>query len=528
MEVDSTELLVLLSSLVLLFAILLVILTSSWKVLHVLHESGAVLIFGVLIGVITWLIANFPPYYQIPILMPSAIREMFYVILLPCIIFNAGFSMKKRNFFKNIVSILTYAVFGTIVSCATFGGVLYGLGYAGWIPSANNFIECMLFGALMSATDPVATLALFLELNVDPLLYSLVFGESVLNDAIAIVLFRTLSGFIGVEIDAMILPKIVVSFLIISLGSLAVGVGIGFFSAFVMNKFRHLSLSPTFEMTLVVFWAYISYLLADVIHLSGILALFVVAILSSHYHWYSIARTSRITLFYVAGAVSFVAETAVFLSLGLSLFETDDPFNSEEWDFLYILASLLLCFISRAANVIPLSLLLNLFRKQKIPLKHIVVLWFAGLRGAIALILALSLTTPHARLITNTTYVIVLFTNLGIGIATKPLLLILKIEAGGDVAFNVRDPEVDPQSLTNDDATGSAARLSQPLITRTQHKSRLHDAWRAFDDKFLKPMFGGKRADVEGSINVDREYDPSITSRTVRTLRDTTYSEIRF
>ncbi|ERE74926.1 sodium/hydrogen exchanger 9 [Cricetulus griseus] len=119
--------------------------------------------------------------------------EIFFNVLLPPIIFHAGYSLKKRHFFQNLGSILTYAFLGTAISCVVIGLIMYGfvkaMVYAGQLKSGDfHFTDCLFFGSLMSATDPVTVLAIFHELHVDPDLYTLLFGESVLNDAVAIVL----------------------------------------------------------------------------------------------------------------------------------------------------------------------------------------------------------------------------------------------------------------------------------------------------------------------------------------------------
>lgn len=115
--------------------------------------------------------------------------EIFFNFLLPPIIFNAGYGMKRKSFFKNFGAILLFALVGTTLSCFVIGSLLY------WmikLPASFNFgfSDCLLFGALISATDPVTTLAIFQDKNVDLNLYSMIFGESVLNDAVSIILFQ--------------------------------------------------------------------------------------------------------------------------------------------------------------------------------------------------------------------------------------------------------------------------------------------------------------------------------------------------
>ena len=118
--------------------------------------------------------------------------ELFFNVLLPPIIFHAGYSMKKQFFFRNIGSILTFAFVGTILSTFAVAGIMYGVVLMFPHLQFLTFIDTLRFGALISATDPVTILAIFSDLNVDVNLYALVFGESVLNDAVAIVITRTI------------------------------------------------------------------------------------------------------------------------------------------------------------------------------------------------------------------------------------------------------------------------------------------------------------------------------------------------
>lgn len=113
--------------------------------------------------------------------------ELFFFVLLPPIIFEAGLSMQKAAFFRNVGSILLFAVFGTLVSTLVVGYGLYGLAKIGFVGlDSDNPIECLIFGSLLSAVDPVAVLSILQQSRLkSPLLLSLIFGESVLNDAIS-------------------------------------------------------------------------------------------------------------------------------------------------------------------------------------------------------------------------------------------------------------------------------------------------------------------------------------------------------
>lgn len=136
---------------------------------------------------------------------------------------------------KNIGSILTVAFLGTILSSIFNLIVFYNFGKNLGIGS-DDFVECFIFAALLSCTDTVATVAVLVEINVQPLLYSLVFGESMLNDAVAICLVRALTPYVGSKISGKTIGNLTLSFIEIVFGSFFVGAVVGFFAAFVYYK----------------------------------------------------------------------------------------------------------------------------------------------------------------------------------------------------------------------------------------------------------------------------------------------------
>jgi sodium/hydrogen exchanger-like protein 6/7 len=115
--------------------------------------------------------------------------EIFFNVLLPPIIFHAGYSMKRKHFFKNFGAILLFAFFGTLLSAFCTGGFMYIIvSMFSSIRSYVSFSDCLFFGAIISATDPVTVLAIFNDQKVNVNLYALIFGESILNDAVSIIL----------------------------------------------------------------------------------------------------------------------------------------------------------------------------------------------------------------------------------------------------------------------------------------------------------------------------------------------------
>ncbi|KFO35882.1 Sodium/hydrogen exchanger 8 [Fukomys damarensis] len=183
-EEQSSGMTIFFSLLVLAICIILVHLLIRYR-LHFLPESVAVVSLGILMGAVIKIIEfkKLANWKEEEMFRPN----MFFLLLLPPIIFESGYSLHKGNFFQNIGSIALFAVFGTAISAFVVGGGIYFLGQADVI-SKLNMTDSFAFGSLISAVDPVATIAIFNALHVDPVLNMLVFGESILNDAVSIVL----------------------------------------------------------------------------------------------------------------------------------------------------------------------------------------------------------------------------------------------------------------------------------------------------------------------------------------------------
>ena len=154
---------------------------------YVLPESALILIVGLLAG----LGMRESDHLNSFIVFNT---EVFFAVLLPPIIFYAGYSLEREHgyvFFSNIGSIIVFAVFGTLISTVVVAMLCYAVAEGGIV--SLSLVECWLFGALISAIDPVATISIFEAFHVENTLFNLVFGESVLNDAVAIVLYRTVN-----------------------------------------------------------------------------------------------------------------------------------------------------------------------------------------------------------------------------------------------------------------------------------------------------------------------------------------------
>uniref|UniRef100_A0A667YMI8 Sodium/hydrogen exchanger n=1 Tax=Myripristis murdjan TaxID=586833 RepID=A0A667YMI8_9TELE len=353
--------------------------------------------------------------------------EVFFNILLPPIIFHAGYSLKKRHFFRNLGSIITYAFLGTAISCFVIGNLMYGvvklMQVVGQLTDKFYYTDCLFFGAIISATDPVTVLAIFNELHADVDLYALLFGESVMNDAVAIVLSSSIvayqpSGANTHMFDASAFFKSVGVFLGIFSGSFAMGAVTG------VVTFTKLHCFPLLETALFFLMSWSTFLLAEACGFTGVVAVLFCGITQAHYTYNNLSEESTKRTKQLFEVLHFLAENFIFSYMGLALF----TFQNHIFSPIFIVGAFIAIFIGRASNIYPLSFLLNLGRRHKIKGNFQHMMMFAGLRGAMAFALAIRDTATYARqMMFTTTLLIVFFTVWVFGGGTTPMLSWLHI-----------------------------------------------------------------------------------------------------
>lgn len=198
--------------------------------------------------------------------------QIFFNLLLPPIILNSGYELHQGNFFRNIGTIITFAFAGTFLSAVVIGMLLFLYTRLPLEPLEMTFIDAISVGATLSATDPVTILAIFNTYKVDPKLYTIIFGESIMNDAIAIVIFETAQNFkkkaTGADYGMIAFMGGVGEFLLSFFGSLFIGVAVGVGTALVL-KFTYIRRYPQIESSLIVLIAYASYFFSQACKMSG-------------------------------------------------------------------------------------------------------------------------------------------------------------------------------------------------------------------------------------------------------------------
>ncbi|XP_022159222.1 sodium/hydrogen exchanger 2-like [Momordica charantia] len=473
-----------------------------------MNESITALLIGLCTGVIILLVSGGKSSH-----LMLFDEDTFFIYLLPPIIFNAGFQVKKKQFFVNFMTIMLFGAIGTLISCLIISVGALQL-FKKMDVGSLDIADILAIGAIFAATDSVCTLQI-LNQDETPLLYSLVFGEGVVNDATSVVLFNAIQSLDLSKFDPKVALHFIGSFFYLFSLSTLLGVFVGLLSAYTIKKLYFGRHSTDREVALMMLMAYLSYMLAELLDLSGILTVFFCGIVMSHYTWHNVTESSRVTTKHAFATLSFISETFIFVYVGM------DALDIEKWSFVSdspgtsvsVSAILLgLVMVGRAAFVFPLSFLSNLAKKspdQRITLREQIIIWWAGLmRGAVSIALAYHQFTRaghtelrgNAMMITST-ITVVLFSTMVFGLLTQPLIKWLiphpkhtssmLSDPATPKSFSVpllgsaQDSELDLDGSTIPRPSSIRALLATPTHT-------VHRYWRKFDDAFMRPMFGGR------------------------------------
>lgn len=465
---------------ILLFLLCLALWSSYFlqqRRIKAVHETVLSIFYGMIVGL---LIRISPGHY-----IQDAVKfnsGYFFNILLPPIILNSGYELHQANFFRNIGSILTFAIPGTLISALVLGIILYVWTALG-IDGVNlEFVDALAVGATLSATDPVTILSIFNAYKVDPKLYTIIFGESLLNDAISIVMFETCQKFHGHPVKFLSFFEGMGLFLMTFTISTFIGILIGIFVALIL-KHSHVRRYPQIETCLVLLFAYESYFFSNGAHMSGIVSLLFCGITLKHYAYFNMSRRTQIATKYVFQLLAQLSENFIFIYLGLSLFtEVELVFKP-----LLIIVTFISICVARWLAVFPLSRFLNFVYRarferftnralangaissQAVPDEighsYQMMIFWAGLRGAVGVALAMGIQGEAKWSVLATVLVVVVLTVILFGGTTASMLEILGIKIGCVDENDVSDDEFDIEAprLPNSTPLVHGARRGRPL-----------------------------------------------------------------
>jgi Na+:H+ antiporter len=344
---------------------------------------------------------------------PKLTHELLFGIILPGLIFEASFNIDAKIFLRNKMAITALAIPGVVVAILLAGAGTALAISALWPKRGITLSEGLVFGALVAATDPIAVVAIFRELKVPARLATLVDGESLLNDGTSIVLLSLLLAAVtGVSSG---IGSLVLRFILVVGGGGLLGFAAGSIASRLIARID----DAVIEITITVITAYGTFALAEQAGVSGVIATVVAGMYCGEYGWReAMSRTTKIALTAFWDYIAFALNSIVFLLIG---FEVSTPALLRAWP--EIVLAFAVVVIARAAVVYGVGGLLSR-TKERLPLSWLSVMTWGGLRGALSMVLALSLPYgfPNRDLLITLTFGVVVLSILVQGLTMQRLL----------------------------------------------------------------------------------------------------------
>lgn len=343
-------------------------------------------------------------------------QHIIFDIILPPLLFEAAINIQWKDFRQDAPFILTLATLGTMIAAAATTAIFYYL--FKW-----KLAAALVFGALISATDPVTVIATFKETKVHGRLRVLVESESLLNDGVAAVLFALALAWAHATGVGLLPASQVTGMLAMTIGG---GIAVGIVCAGIAMLLAGRTADYLVESTISTVLAYAAFMIAQHFHASGILAVVTsgliignCGLLETRKYDKFITKKGRQFILELWDYIAFLANSFVFLLIGVTVAKV----SFLDSNYKTLIASIIAILMSRAVTIYPLSALFCRSRwRINAAFQHI--LWWGGLRGALAIALALSLPQdlPMRNVIIMTTFVIVVFSIVVQGL-TMPIML---------------------------------------------------------------------------------------------------------
>lgn len=413
--------------------------------------------------------------------------NLILALLVPPLIFEAAFHLNYNDLRQNLVPILTLAVPGVILTTILVGIVVaWGTGLA--------LSLALVFGALVSATDPVSVVALFRTIGVPKRLSVLLEGESLFNDGTAIVVFDLVLVIALQGFQTFNLVDSLLEFVRVAGGGLITGFLLGWVVSQAISRIDDYLI----ETTLTSVLAFGSYLIAQhLLGVSGVLAVVAAGLVNGNIGPRGMSPTTRIVVFNFWEYIAFISNSFIFLLIGLRI---DLRQLSDSWQL--IIWAVMSVLFTRAITVYGLSWL-----SRGIPTKWQHVLYWGGLRGAISLALALSLPNvlQGSDQIRFMAFGVVLFTLLVQGFTMAPLVRRLELVERSEMQ--------DEYELRH--ARAVASRASYEHLERRYRQGLLSDhVW-----KTLAPFLAEHSRHLAESVREVFVSDPSVEAEEMDTAR---------
>lgn len=334
-------------------------------------------------------------------------------VILSLLLFAGALHVKIKDLNKEKMSVLAFATIGVIVSTLVVGFLLfYSLQLIG---HPVELVYCLLFGALISPTDPIAVLAILKDANVAKSLETKIAGESLFNDGVGVVVFLTITGFTGME--TLGFGEVAELFAAEAIGGIVYGFALGYLG---YRMLRSISDDPKIEVLISLALVLGGYSLASIIHVSGPLAMVVAGLfignkLNSGAAFDGTAK-EHLSLFWEI--LDEILNSLLFVLIGLEILTIG-------FESYYLLVGAIAIIITLITRWLSVKATYKLIRHPEDvhPKKTVLMLTWGGLRGAISVALALSIeSTEYRELLVFITYCVVVFSIVVQGLTMKSLV----------------------------------------------------------------------------------------------------------
>lgn len=430
------------------------------------------------------------------------IPEIILGLLVPPLVFEAAYHIRVDDLKQDFWLIALLAIPGVVLTTLLVGALVTWGSSLAPLGTRITLKVAMVFGALVAATDPVAVVALFRRIGGPKRLQVLLEGESLFNDGTAIVMFYIMLAVAGVGglgsmgSGEVTLLTDITNFIRIAGGGAIVGVVLGLLSSQVISRID----DPLVETTLTTVLAFGSYLVAEQLHFSGILAVVAAGIVNGNVYSKGLSPTSSVVVFNFWEYLAFGANSIIFLLIGLAI---DLQLLIQNWQAIAI--AILAVLLSRAVSIYGFSIF-----GRRIPGKWKHVLYWGGLRGAITLALALSipgvgLVGEQRFLLQSMAFGVVLFTLLVQGFTMDSLVKRLQLIT--------RTPMQDEYERRH--ARFVAGRAAYDYIEHMSQQGLISEyTWR-----ILSTMLEKQNSDLVDAVREVMTSDPTVEAEELDTAR---------